>query len=94
MQIRWTRKASYNLDAIEKYIEKDKPIAAAKTVLKIIKTVGLLAKNPQLGRPGKVGQTRELIISNTPYIIPYRINNDTIEILRVIHSAMKWPESF
>ena len=27
-------------------------------------------------------------------IIPYRVNHMTIEILRVFHGAMQWPEEF
>jgi toxin ParE1/3/4 len=38
-----------------------------------------------------VPDTRELIIPETPYIIPYRIHDGQIEILRVFHTARKWP---
>jgi plasmid stabilization system protein ParE len=41
---------------------------------------------------GRVHNTRELIVSGTPLIIPYRVKNKNVEILRVFHSAMQWPE--
>ncbi len=45
-----------------------------------------------MGRPGRVLGTRELIVSSAPYIVPYRVKNNFIEILRVLHVAMEWPE--
>jgi toxin ParE1/3/4 len=47
---------------------------------------------PHRGRPGRWPGTRELIITRTPYIVPYRVTSDLIEILRVFHSARRWPE--
>ncbi|TAK76821.1 MAG: type II toxin-antitoxin system RelE/ParE family toxin [Gammaproteobacteria bacterium] len=93
MHILWTRGAKRNLEQVEEYIAKDNPQAAIDVVLKIIKSVEALADNPAMGRVGRVFSTRELIISRTPYIVPYRVKAGHIEILRVLHSAMQWPES-
>jgi len=35
--------------------------------------------------------TRELVVRNLPYIIPYRVRDNTIEILRVLHTSRRWP---
>ena len=35
--------------------------------------------------------TRELVIRNLPYIIPYRVRENFIEILRVLHTSRRWP---
>ena len=94
MQIRWTKGASQNLEHIEEYIAQDNPIAAIDTVLKVIETVELLVEHPAMGRHGRVVGTRELVIANTPYIVPYRVKGSCIEILRVLHGAMQWPENF
>ena len=48
---------------------------------------------PAQGRPGRLPQTRELVVSGTPYFIPYRINDDRLQIIAVIHGARQWPES-
>jgi len=32
-----------------------------------------LAKNPNVGRLGRVSGTRELVVSRTPYIVVYRV---------------------
>jgi toxin ParE1/3/4 len=47
---------------------------------------------PHRGRPGRWPGTRELVIPRTPYIVPYRVQGDLIEILRVFHGARRWPE--
>ena len=51
-----------------------------------------LFRAPGYWETGRVPNTKELIISDTPYIVPYRVKNNTIEILRVFHCAMKWPK--
>ena len=92
MRVRWTRGAEKNLDEIESYVAQDKPGAAVETVLLVIDTVCLLADNPAMGRPGRVEGTRELIISDTPFIVPYRVRNNVVEVLRVFHHSRKWPD--
>jgi len=47
-----------------------------------------------MGRPGRVPGTRELVLPNFPYIIPYRVREQRVEILRVFHTARKWPQGF
>ena len=46
---------------------------------------------PEIGRKGRVKGTRELVISQTPLIVIYRIKPKTkhIEILRILHHAQK-----
>ncbi len=87
MRIQWTEGARQNLNQVEDYIAQDNPGAAVDTVLKIIKAVENLADHPEIGRIGRVFNTRELIINDTPYIVPYRVKSETIQILRVLHSA-------
>ena len=92
MKIKWTTGGKHNLNQIEEYIAQDNPNAALNTILKIIKAVGMLADNPAMGKIGRIFDTRELIISGTPFIVPYRIKSDQVEILRVFHSSMRWPD--
>ena len=91
MQIKWLRTALRNLDAEAEYIARDNPAAADRVVQKIRATVNLLAEQPALGRPGRVPNTRELVISGTPYLVPYRVHGQVIEVLRVLHAARRWP---
>ncbi len=92
MKVRWSKGAEKNLHEVESYIARDKPEAGVKTVLRIIGAVGQLAENQAMGRPGRVEGTRELIIPGTPFIVPYRVRKNTVEVLRVFHHARKWPD--
>jgi len=92
MRIRWLRKALQNLTGEADYIARDDPAAAARTVVRIFEAVEQLVMFPALGRPGRVVGTRELVVTGTPYIIPYRVRGDQVEILRVFQAARKWPE--
>jgi toxin ParE1/3/4 len=47
-----------------------------------------------MGRPGRVTGTRELVVDGTPYILPYRVRNRVVQILRVLHGARRWPQRF
>lgn len=94
MHVRWLRKALANLAAEADYIAEDNPAAAARVERDVKNTVSLLAKYPAMGRVGRVAGTRELVVPNTPYIIPYRVRHGVIEIIRVLHAARRWPEKF
>jgi len=88
LRVEWTKGAERNLDAIEQYIAQDNPAAAAKTVLKIVRrTFAQLSKQPSSGKPGRINGTRELISPEFPYIVIYSIQQETIFILQVFHTA-------
>jgi len=92
--IRWLKRALANLDAEAAFVALDNPAAAARLVDTIARTDELLAQHPGLGRPGRVEGTRELVVADTPYLVPYRVRNNVVEILRVFHGARKWPQKF
>ena len=92
MRVRWLRNALQSLDQEANYIAQDNLKAAAEFVLQLRDSALMLGKQPDLGRPGRIPGTRELVISGLPYILPYRVRNNTVEILRVFHTARKWPE--
>jgi len=88
LQVGWSKGAERNLDSIEAYIAKDNPAAAAKTVVKIVKrTFTQLSKHPASGKPGRINGTRELIFPEIPYIVIYTVQEETIFIIRVFHTA-------
>ena len=94
MQVRWLRRALKNLDEEVEYIARDDPEAAARIVERIAASVERLASYPASGRPGRVVGTRELVIPGTAFVVPYRIRGETVEILRILHAARKWPVRF
>jgi toxin ParE1/3/4 len=89
--LKWLKRAERDLDEVEEYIAQDNPDAAIDKVLAIIATVKQLEEFPGMGRPGRVAGTRELVIDGLPYIVPYRLREKVIEILRVYHAARRWP---
>jgi toxin ParE1/3/4 len=89
VRVRWLRKALANLDAEAEYIAVDDPAAAGRVVLRILQAAERLKKNPAMGRAGRVAGTRELVVPGTPYIVPYRVRGEAVEILRVFHAARK-----
>lgn len=80
------------LEDIHEYISKHNPAAAARMVRRIRALVERLATSPGLGRPGRVTGTRELVIVGTPYIVPYRVKADVIQVITVLHGAQRWPD--
>lgn len=92
MIIAWTPLAQADLIAIVDYLLKLNPIAAIEIEQRITEAIAQLAEFPGLGRPGRVARTRELVITDAPYIAAYRAQREQVEILRVLHGARKWPE--
>ena len=94
MHVKWLRAALNNLETEAQYISADNPIAAESTVSAIVAAVENLKKYRAMGRAGRVLGTRELVVPGTPYVVPYRVRGNAIEIIRVFHGARKWPEKF
>ena len=94
MKLRWTRLALQDLRHMHEYIAEDNPSAANRMVTRIQEATQRLKKHPQMGRPGRVQGTRELVIAGSPYIVVYILGDSEIQIVAVIHSAMRWPDTF
>ena len=93
MELRWTRKALENLDQIAAYIAQDNPTRASSFIGESKEKTELLVTFPALGRPGRVPSTRELVVHEN-YVVPYRVKDDTVQIIRVQHVARLWPKRF
>lgn len=95
MIILWSPEAINDLALLRAYIAEDDPAAAQRVVLHIIGSIErLLSGQSHMGRPGRVPGTRELVVPRTPYIVPYRIRNNRLQVLRVYHGARKWLDKF
>ncbi|MGI1678344.1 MAG: type II toxin-antitoxin system RelE/ParE family toxin [Cellvibrionaceae bacterium] len=91
MEIKWLIKALENIDDEAEYIAQENPAAAKIVVQRIVDAVNQLADNPALGHTGRIHGTRELVVPDTRYIVPYRVKQrlNRIEILRVFHSSRR-----
>ena len=93
MQIRWQDDAINDFIQIRRFIAMDNPSAAARVANRIRSTVPELANQPGMGRPGRVPGTRERVLVDVPNIIAYRVEENSVVILRVLHTSRKWPET-
>lgn len=91
MILKWHRRARQDLGKVRAYIARENPAAAAKVAQRILDAVAQLPDSPALGRPGRVLNTRELVVTGTPYLLPYTVVGEEIVILRVLHGAQQWP---
>jgi len=94
MDIYFSPEAEQDLAEIVDFILKDNPDAAQGMLIRIQHAITNLAEHHHLGRAGRIPKTRELVIADTPFIVPYQVRRNRLEILRVYHAARKWPEDF
>jgi toxin ParE1/3/4 len=93
MKLLWTAPALSDLRALRANMAKDGERAANAMIARIVdRAERQLSRLPESGPAGRTAKARELAISGTPYVLPYRIVGDTVHILRVFHSARRWPE--
>jgi toxin ParE1/3/4 len=92
MNVIWTPRAAADLDEAFDYIEIDSPESAIRVADRIYRQVMELADMPHIGRRGDVPGTRELVLHPwSSYIAVYKVDGDTIRIIRIRHAAQNWP---
>lgn len=87
-QLSWSLTALDSLDGIADYIERDSPLYAAILIQRVFDASRTLASFPRMGRVVPEyddDMLRELVFQG--YRIVYRIDNDEIRIILVLHSA-------
>jgi len=90
MNPRWLWLAAGDLENVFDHIAEDDIDAAERTVDTILDAVECLVEFPGSGRPGRVVETRELVVGT--HIVAYRVRDGIVEILRVLHRRRKWPD--
>jgi toxin ParE1/3/4 len=88
----WSPRAIEHLAHVRSHIARENPKAANRIAGALLDAVERLAELPNLGRPGRAPGTRELVEPGTPYVIPYRLRGDRLEVLAVFHGRQKWPK--
>ena len=92
LTLAWTEPAIRDLQAVRAFIARDNPGAAAAQIEHVLAAVAGLLDLPHRGRPGRRRGTRELVVPRTPFVVPYRVRGEVIEILRVLHGRQRWPD--
>jgi toxin ParE1/3/4 len=90
--VAWSPRAIGHLADLRAYIAREHPDAATRTATTLLAAVDRLAALPNLGRPGRVAGTRELVVPGTRYIIPYRLRGERLEIIAIFHGRQRWPK--
>jgi toxin ParE1/3/4 len=92
MHIRWSLPAAEDLERICQRVERDHPEAARRIARTIYDACGKLKDFPGLGRhSNRMPGHRELTIAPLPYIVVYRVRENSVEISRIFHGAQDWP---
>jgi toxin ParE1/3/4 len=91
MRVRWTLEALKDLDEAVGYIALEDMNTARGIAIAIKAAAKSLAKMPNRGRPGFIEGTRELLVPNLPYFFVFLVQNEQVEMLRLMHFSRKWP---
>lgn len=91
MKVFWSRDALRDLDEAREFIAKENPKAVKGIIERFEILLESLSIHPKLGRIGRVKNTRELVVTGTPFILPYVIDKQRIIILGVRHTARRLP---
>jgi toxin ParE1/3/4 len=73
------------------YIRERNPDAARQQRERISRAVARLRQMPRIGKPGRLENTRELLVTGTPFILIYEIAGDRIDIIHILHGRQQWP---
>ena len=92
MPIRWTKAAADDLCQISDYtLEHFGAAQARRAALTIFEAVEALEQFPRRGRTGRAPGTREIAIPGYPFLVIYRVGDDFVEVVRILHGARRWP---
>lgn len=91
MKLEWSCFALDDRETIFDYIEIESPRSAVMVDEKLEAASDQLVVFPEMGRPGRITDTRELVVTGLPYILIYRVASDAVRILRVLHTSQQWP---
>ncbi len=94
MKLRLTPRASEQLLSAYDYLQAVNASAATTQIEWIFDAIDLLARYPHAGRKGRIAGTQEMVVPRTPFIVAYRLEQQELQILAVLHSSQRWPESF
>lgn len=90
MKIIWTPEAEQDRHDVRQYIAADNPLAAARMDELFGMAAARVSMFPNLGRPGKIPDTREMI-PHEIYRLVYEVAGETAWILALVHTARQWP---
>jgi toxin ParE1/3/4 len=94
MPVVWTEIAEADLDAIVSYIADESVSNAVALDARIRDRVRMLSDFPEMGRPGRFAGALELVLPHDRCVVVYRLRDERLQVLRVIHGGQEWPLTF
>jgi len=88
MKIRWSPEAAADFAGIVEYIHKQNS-SADRVAHTMYDSATSLESFPNRGRPGRIDDTRELVLAPLPYIVVYRVKRNAVKIARVLHGSQR-----
>ncbi len=89
--VRWLTLALKDMDSIAAYVASEDQEAATLLIEKLWQAGKTLSHSPNRARPGRVPGTRELVLTSLPYYLVFTVEDNAVQILRVLHTARKYP---
>ncbi|QDU60515.1 Plasmid stabilization system protein [Planctomycetes bacterium Pan216] len=89
MDVNFSPQSQKDLDEIHDYIAADSPERALSWIRQIETACTSLSEAPLLGTPLAIGLRHVRATTYGNYVIYYRVRDDQVDILRVVHGARR-----
>jgi addiction module RelE/StbE family toxin len=86
----WSPAARRDVAAIAAFVLAHDGLATRKVVVAIRTRAEMLIDHPRIGEPMDLLDLRKLSISGYPYVLIYRVVGNTVQIVRIRHTAEDW----
>jgi len=93
MKLVWSEQARQEWAAQYRFYLERNSDAARRLRQAVMDGAKRLRVHPKIGRPGRVEDSRELVISGTPFLLVYDENSVRVEILHVYDGRQNWQAS-
>ena len=91
MLIKWTASAEEDFtQALSYLLEQGEEQAAQTLASRLLRAIDRLAMFPHSGRPGHLPGSRELVVPDLPYFAVYTVGQESVTIMRIIHTSRLW----
>jgi toxin ParE1/3/4 len=86
----WRRSARQRYLEVLDYVAQRNFLAAIRLEQDIERKLGTLKAFSEIGRPGRVPNTRELVV-HPNYLVVYKVGPKSVTILRLLHARQLYP---
>ncbi|MGI2032388.1 type II toxin-antitoxin system RelE/ParE family toxin [Rhizobium panacihumi] len=87
MSIRFTDRASMQIDEALTYVRERSPSGAESIALRLSEIIDLLAHQHRAGQRTNRPSTRRLVLTPYPYILFYRLHGNEVIVTRFLYAA-------